>query len=38
MINDGPWIGPCISQELAKFEIDTRNIVINQVIFPDTGV
>lgn len=24
-------------QELAKFEIDSRNIVINQVIFPEEG-
>lgn len=24
-------------QELAKFEIDCRNIVINQVIFPESG-
>ena len=26
-----------LAQELAKYEIDTRNIVINQIIFPDTG-
>eukprot|EP00798_Chlamydomonas_sp_ICE-L_P008236 gene8236-1502_t len=25
-------------QELAKFEIDTRNIVINQILYPDTGM
>ncbi len=25
-------------QELAKFEIDSRNIVINQIIFPEEGV
>lgn len=24
-------------QELAKFEIDCRNVVINQVIFPEEG-
>lgn len=24
-------------QELAKFEIDTHNVVINQVIFPEHG-
>ena len=24
-------------QELAKFEIDSSNIVINQVIFPEVG-
>lgn len=24
-------------QELAKFEIDTQNIVVNQVIFPEEG-
>lgn len=25
-------------QELARFEIDTHNIVINQVLFPDDGM
>lgn len=29
-----PW---SFRQELAKFEIDSRNIVINQVIFPEEG-
>jgi hypothetical protein len=28
---------PRLPQELAKFEIDSRNIVINQVIFPEEG-
>lgn len=24
-------------QELAKFEMDTRNIIINQVLYPESG-
>jgi hypothetical protein len=24
-------------QELAKYEIDTHNVVINQIIYPDVG-
>lgn len=31
-------LGCAVLQELAKYEIDTHNIVINQVIYPDTGV
>lgn len=27
----------CALQELARYEIDVRNIVINQLIFPEAG-
>lgn len=32
-----PRISYVTAQELARFEIDCRNIVINQVIFPEEG-
>lgn len=27
----------CVAQELARYEIDVRNIIINQLIFPEAG-
>jgi hypothetical protein len=31
------WYDATLLQELARYEIDVRNIVINQLIFPEAG-